>query len=116
MQVYVEVYLIMLDEIQNGLVVSAQAQAPIRQEGEDAQAAEVATIAAHVEEAHNRVTNNAKVKLLLNCALSPSEFIRISSYQLLLTFGGTNRVKETKMKIILGNCELFKMKANETVS
>lgn len=33
-----------------------------------------------------------------------------------MTFEGTNRVKETKMNILLINYELFKMKSDETVT
>lgn len=75
-----------------------------------------------LQKSQRRQAQIGKTKHLLYCALSPSEFNRISSYViakeiwdgLLITVEGTVQVWETKMNIIFGNYKMFKMKSNET--
>lgn len=81
-------------------------------------------IAAQHKEGQKRATLNAQAKHIPYCALFAYEFNRNSSCvtvkdiwdRLLLTFEGTERVKEIKMNILLGNYELFKMKFDETAT
>lgn len=67
---------------------------------------------------------DAKAVYSLYCALSPSEYNRISSCEtakeiwdrLHVTYEGTDRVKETKIIILLQQYETFKMKPDESVT
>ena len=60
----------------------------------------------------------------LFCALNKEEFNRVSTatsanqiWQILqVTHEGTNKVKETKISILVHRFELFKMKENETIA
>ncbi|GAV73238.1 LOW QUALITY PROTEIN: UBN2 domain-containing protein, partial [Cephalotus follicularis] len=64
---------------------------------------------------------NAKAKHVIFCALSPSEFNRVSSLdvkemwdRLMVTYEGTNQVKDTKR--LVHDYELFTMLENENIS
>ncbi|GAV80166.1 UBN2 domain-containing protein, partial [Cephalotus follicularis] len=58
------------------------------------------------------------------CALSPSEFNRVSSIdsakemwdRLMVTYEGTNQVKDTKINRLVHDYELFTMLENENIS
>ncbi|GAV82397.1 UBN2 domain-containing protein, partial [Cephalotus follicularis] len=58
------------------------------------------------------------------CALSPSEFNRVSSLdsvkemwdRLMVTYEGTNQVKDTKINRLVHDYELFSMLENENIS
>ncbi|GAV91970.1 UBN2 domain-containing protein, partial [Cephalotus follicularis] len=58
------------------------------------------------------------------CALSPSEFNRVSSLdsakeiwdRLMVTYEGTNQVKDTKINRLVHDYELFTMLENENIS
>jgi len=58
----------------NGVELPAPAQAPTRQDGQEA------IVVNNMEEAQKRAALNTKAKHLMYCALSPSQFNRISSY------------------------------------
>jgi len=65
-----------------------------------------------------RQTLDAKAIYSLYCALSPTKYNQISSCEttkevwdrLHVTYEGINRVKETKINILLGHYEAFRMK------
>ncbi|GAV66364.1 UBN2 domain-containing protein, partial [Cephalotus follicularis] len=79
---------------------------------------------------------NAKAKHVIFCALSPSKFNRVSSVmtrifnedivygnaltlmwdRLMVTYEGTNQVKDTKINRLLHDYELFTMLENENIS
>ncbi|GAV71194.1 UBN2 domain-containing protein [Cephalotus follicularis] len=67
---------------------------------------------------------NAKAKHVIFCALSPSEFNRVSSLdsakemwdRLMVTYEGTNQVKDTKINKLVHDYELFTMLENENIS
>ena len=67
---------------------------------------------------------DAKVMNALFCALTKEEFNRVSTatsanqiwHTLQVTHEGTNKVKESKISILVHRFELFKMKENETIS
>ncbi|GAV58588.1 UBN2 domain-containing protein, partial [Cephalotus follicularis] len=67
---------------------------------------------------------NAKAKHVFFCALSPSEFNRVSSLdsakemwdRLMVTYEGTNQVKDTKINRLVHDYELFTMLENENIS
>ncbi|GAV74558.1 UBN2 domain-containing protein, partial [Cephalotus follicularis] len=67
---------------------------------------------------------NAKAKHVIFCALSPSEFNRVSSLdsvkemwdRLMVTYEGTNQVKDTKINRLVHDYELFTMLENENIS
>lgn len=79
-----------------------------------------APFAPNRDEIEIRLAQNAKAIHFLYCALSPSIFNKISSCattkgirdQLLITFEGANRVRDTKINILLENYEIFRMKSN----
>ncbi|GAV57640.1 UBN2 domain-containing protein, partial [Cephalotus follicularis] len=66
---------------------------------------------------------NAKAKHVIFCALSASEFNRVSSLdsveemwdRLLVTYEGTNQVKDTKINRLVLEYELFTMFENENI-
>ncbi|GAV79195.1 UBN2 domain-containing protein [Cephalotus follicularis] len=63
---------------------------------------------------------NAKAKRVIFCALSPSEFNRVSSLdsakemwnRLMVTYEGTNQVKDTKINRLVHDYELLTMLEN----
>ena len=67
---------------------------------------------------------NAKAINALYCALSVSEFNRISSYtsakeiwdRLEVTHKGTNQVKETKVNMLVHKSKLIKMEPTKTIT
>ena len=67
---------------------------------------------------------NAKAMNLLYCALSASEFNRISTCssakeiwdRLEVTHEGTSQVKESKINMLVHKYELFQMEPNETIT
>ncbi|GAV60777.1 UBN2 domain-containing protein, partial [Cephalotus follicularis] len=67
---------------------------------------------------------NAKAKHVIFCALSPSEFNRVSSLdsakemwdRLIVTYEGTNKVKDTKINRLVHDYDLFTMLENENIS
>ncbi|GAV61491.1 UBN2 domain-containing protein, partial [Cephalotus follicularis] len=67
---------------------------------------------------------NTKAKHVIFCALSPSEFNRVSSLdsvkemwdRLMVTYEGTNQVKDTKINRLVHDYELFTMLENENLS
>ena len=67
---------------------------------------------------------DAKAMNVLFCALTKEEFNRVSTvtsanqiwHTLQVTHQGTNKVKESKISILVHRFELFKMKENETIS
>lgn len=71
-----------------------------------------------------KAQSNAKVMNLLYYALSPTEFNRISGYDiareiwdmLQVTHEGTDQVKETRIDMLVHSYELFKMKFDEFIS
>lgn len=76
------------------------------------------------EELTRRQNLNAEASNMLYCVLYPSEFNCISSCttikefweRLEVTFEGNDRVKMTKMDILLGKHETFEMKPDETIT
>ncbi|GAV67103.1 UBN2 domain-containing protein [Cephalotus follicularis] len=66
---------------------------------------------------------NAKAKHVIFCALSPSEFNRVSYLdsakeiwdRLMVTYEATNQVKDTKINRFVHDYELFTMLENEIV-
>ncbi|GAV64746.1 UBN2 domain-containing protein, partial [Cephalotus follicularis] len=66
---------------------------------------------------------NAKAKHGIFCALSPSEFNRVSSLnyakemwdRLIVTYEGTNQVKDTKINRLVHDYEFFTMLENENI-
>ena len=60
----------------------------------------------------------------LFCALTKEEFNRVSTatsanqiwHTLQVTHEGTNKVKESKISVLVHRFEVFKMKENETIS
>ena len=70
------------------------------------------------------VQNNAKAIHPIYCALDVNKFNRISGCEtakkiwdkLEVTHERTNQVKESKISMLVHKYELFKMKANETIS
>ena len=68
-------------------------------------------------------SKNYKAIHLLYCALNAEEFNRISSCKiakeiwdkLVVTFEGTNQVKQTKINLLLRQYELFKMNPEESI-
>ncbi|GAV83331.1 LOW QUALITY PROTEIN: DUF4219 domain-containing protein/UBN2 domain-containing protein, partial [Cephalotus follicularis] len=66
----------------------------------------------------------AKAKHVIFCALSPSEFNRVSSLdsakemwdRLMVTYEGTNQVKDTKINRLVHDYKLFTMLENENIS
>ena len=75
------------------------------------------------EEQKKFVNLNAKVMNALFCALKKEEFNRVSTaksanqiWQILhVTHEATNKVKESKIYVLIHRFELFKMKENETI-
>jgi cell division protein FtsB/Arc/MetJ-type ribon-helix-helix transcriptional regulator len=71
-----------------------------------------------------KLSLNSKAMHCLVCALSPTEFNRVSTCKsakeiwdrLLITYEGTDVVKESKLNILTTSYELFKMKENESIS
>ncbi|GAV86988.1 UBN2 domain-containing protein, partial [Cephalotus follicularis] len=67
---------------------------------------------------------NTKAKHVIFCALSSSEFNRVSSLdfakemwdRLMVTYEGTNQVKDTKINRFVHDYELFTMIENENIS
>ncbi|GAV70457.1 LOW QUALITY PROTEIN: UBN2 domain-containing protein, partial [Cephalotus follicularis] len=67
---------------------------------------------------------NAKAKHVIFCVLSPSEFNKVSYLdsakemrdRLMVTYEGTNQVKDTKTNRLLHDYELFTMLENENIS
>jgi len=67
---------------------------------------------------------DAKAMNALFCTLTKEEFNRVSIatsvnqiwHTLQVTNGGTNKVKESKISVLVHRFELFKMKENETIS
>ncbi|GAV84149.1 UBN2 domain-containing protein, partial [Cephalotus follicularis] len=67
---------------------------------------------------------NAKANHVIFCALSSSEFNRVSSLdyakkmwdRLMVTYEGTNQVKDTKINRLVHDYELFTMLENENIS
>ena len=68
--------------------------------------------------------SNFKAMNVLYCALDPNEYNRISSCEsakeiwdmLEVTHEGTSQVKESKINILVHNCELFRMKMDESIT
>ncbi|XP_059627739.1 uncharacterized protein LOC132270577 [Cornus florida] len=75
-------------------------------------------------EAYKLIYLNAKAKVNLNCAISPSEYNRVSTCttakeiwdKLQVTYEGTSQVKESKIDILMHQYELFHMNENESIS
>jgi len=69
------------------------------------------------------ITVNAKAKNLLYNAISGEEYEKISSCEtakemwdkLEITYEGTNKVKETRINLLVRDYELFQMKDGESV-
>lgn len=76
------------------------------------------------EEITKRQALDAKAIFSLYCALSLTEYNRISSCEIAkevcdrlhITYEGTDRVKETRINILLGHYEAFKMKPGESTT
>ena len=75
------------------------------------------------EKQNKSVNLDTKAMNELFCALNKEKFTRVSTarsvnqiWQTLQTHEGTNKVKETKISIIVHKFELFKKKENETIS
>ncbi|XP_059650681.1 uncharacterized protein LOC132296500 [Cornus florida] len=75
-------------------------------------------------EDYKLISLNAKAKVNLNCAISPSEYNRVSTCttakeiwdKLQVTYEGTSQVKESKIDILMHQYELFRMNENESIS
>ncbi|XP_075083399.1 uncharacterized protein LOC142167140 [Nicotiana tabacum] len=69
------------------------------------------------------ITVNAKAKNLMYNAINGEEYEKISSYEtakemwdkLKVTYEGTNKVKETRINLLVRDYELFQMKDKESV-
>ena len=61
---------------------------------------------------------------ILQCAIHPIEFLRISTYRsakkmwdkLELIYEGTSEFKETKVNLLITEYEMFRRKTNESIS
>ncbi|XP_059668838.1 uncharacterized protein LOC132313921 [Cornus florida] len=70
------------------------------------------------------ISLNAKAKVNLNCAISPSEYNRVSTCttakeiweKLQITYKGTSQVRESRIDILMHQYELFNMNENESIS
>lgn len=75
------------------------------------------------EKITKRQALDTKAIYSLYCALSPTEYNKLSSCEtakevwdrLHITYEGTDRVKETRINIMLGQYEAFKMKPRESI-
>ncbi|XP_059627755.1 uncharacterized protein LOC132270593 [Cornus florida] len=75
-------------------------------------------------EDYKLISLNAKAKVNLNCAISPSEYNRVFTCttakeicdKLQITYEGTSQVKESKIDILIHQYELFHMNEDETIS
>ncbi|MQL71743.1 hypothetical protein Taro_004082 [Colocasia esculenta] len=71
-----------------------------------------------------RISLNCKAKSILCCALSKKEFNRVSTCKsamemwekLKITYEGTDKVKETRIDILMTQYERFQMEPGETIS
>ena len=78
----------------------------------------------YTEEDILKIQRDAKAKNSLYCALSPSEFEKISTCdmakdiwdKLQVAHEGTNQVKETRINILVHEYESFNMKDNESIT
>ncbi|MQL76298.1 hypothetical protein Taro_008682 [Colocasia esculenta] len=72
----------------------------------------------------NKLSLNNKVKSFMCCALTKQEFNRVSSCKttknmwetIKLTYEGTNKVKETRIDILVTQYEKFQMEPGESIS
>ncbi|XP_059627779.1 uncharacterized protein LOC132270616 [Cornus florida] len=75
-------------------------------------------------EDYKLISLNVKAKVNLNCAISPSEYNRVSTCttakeiwdKLQITYEGTSQVKESKIDILMHQSELFRMNENVSIS
>ncbi|XP_059627686.1 uncharacterized protein LOC132270528 [Cornus florida] len=75
-------------------------------------------------EDYKLISLNAKAKVNLNCAISLSEYNRVSTCttakeiwdKLQVTYKGTSQVKESKIDILMHQYELFRMNENKSIS
>ncbi|MQL68246.1 hypothetical protein Taro_000507 [Colocasia esculenta] len=71
-----------------------------------------------------KISLNCKAKIILCCALSKKEFNKISACKttkdmwetLKLTYEGTDKVKETRIDILVTKYEKFQMEQGESIS
>ncbi|MQM23101.1 hypothetical protein Taro_056163 [Colocasia esculenta] len=76
------------------------------------------------EDDRKKISLNCKAKSILCCALSKKEFNRISACKsamemwekLRITYEGTDRVKETKIDILVTQYERFQMQSGESIT
>ncbi|MQL86331.1 hypothetical protein Taro_018864 [Colocasia esculenta] len=76
------------------------------------------------DEDKKKISLNSKVKSILCCALSKKEFNRISACKsamemwenLRLTYEGTDKVKETRIDILVSQYERFQMQSEESIT
>nr|XP_016439439.1 PREDICTED: uncharacterized protein LOC107765324 [Nicotiana tabacum] len=77
----------------------------------------------YTDEQSAAITVNAKAKNLLHNAISGEEYGKISSYEIAkemwdkleATYEGTNKVKETRINLLIRDYKLFQMKDGESV-
>ncbi|XP_071723927.1 uncharacterized protein [Rutidosis leptorrhynchoides] len=105
------------DVVEKGIIPTA---ASVSERGKET----VETSGMTQEEINKRQALDAKAIYSLYCALSPTEYNRISSCvttkevwdRLHITYEGTDRVKETRINILLGQYEAFRMKPGESIT
>ncbi|MQL68204.1 hypothetical protein Taro_000483 [Colocasia esculenta] len=76
------------------------------------------------EDDKKKISLNCKAKSILCCALSKKEFNRISACKssmemwekLRITYEGTDKVKETRIDILVAQDERFQMQSGETIT
>ncbi|MQM06066.1 hypothetical protein Taro_038887 [Colocasia esculenta] len=76
------------------------------------------------EDDRKKISLNCKAKSILCCALSKKEFNRVSACKstmemwekLRITYEGTNKVKETRIDILVIQYERFQMQSGETIT
>ncbi|MQM03349.1 hypothetical protein Taro_036129 [Colocasia esculenta] len=77
-----------------------------------------------IDDDRKKISFNCKAKSILCCALSKKEFNRISACKmakdmwetLKLTYEGTDKVKETRIDILVTKYEKFQMEQGESIS
>ena len=81
------------------------------------------TLDQYNEEENIRFQINSRAIYILVCAMDRNEYNRISQYKttkkvwriLEITHEGTNQVKDSKVKILENDYEMFKMKPNKSI-
>lgn len=126
MQAYIEaIDLLMCKVVKNDLVVLIRAPTQVVQQESNDQptaVATAATAAARLEELKADKHKTPKQSICFTALfllLSLTEFPRVTAKaiwdRLQVMFKGTDRVRKTKTKILLGNYEMFEMKSDEGI-